>query len=234
MGAVLNKVAQKQNRQEGDKLAAFDDVMKEACLSMDGGCPHNQASGYGCPLLDLLNTDAFELILDKLSLRDVVALMLTSKAVKEMVYQYKKAKQFRWFTMLVEFRKHNLMTMTKPEMDAYLKHKLRYGYGVPRSSEVQLALDRQVRSQECLVRYKSVRSILDNSGRIRRQHVYDAEHFPRLSNPNYVGRTFNKELARDVVELKSVCGLHFRLYFRVAIQQEIACLKVGSETALPL
>ena len=66
-GAVVNKMAPKQNQ-----LATFDDVAEEE----------------DCPLLDLLNAEAFELILDKLSVRDVVALMLTSKTARGMVDQY--------------------------------------------------------------------------------------------------------------------------------------------------
>ena len=41
-----------------------------------------------CFLLDCLNADAFEMVLDKMSTRDLVALMVTSKNAKSIVDQY--------------------------------------------------------------------------------------------------------------------------------------------------
>ena len=41
-----------------------------------------------CPLLDRCHADVFEMILDRLSTRDLVALMITSRGAKAVVDQY--------------------------------------------------------------------------------------------------------------------------------------------------
>ena len=236
-GAVVNKMAPKQNQ-----LATFDDVAEEE----------------DCPLLDLLNAEAFELILDKLSVRDVVALMLTSKTARGTVDQYvgRRGKQRRWLRTLDSFLGRSPMTKPEVEEETYIKHKLiqarksveercrscrlqnvasylqdtsfkkRREVEIRRAeqltckcgdslSEDTLSMESKSRiiPQVSLTRYKSIRNILDNCDRIRRHHVYNADHFAHMGDRNYVCRTFNRELQRDVVHLKSVCWLHFRLAF---------------------
>ena len=63
-----------------------------------------------------------------------------------------------------------------------------------------------------VVHLKLVRLILDKIGNgnlIRREHVYDADHFPHLGNPSYIVRQGSDELNREVVHLRAVCWLHF-------------------------
>ena len=69
-----------------------------------------------------------------------------------------------------------------------------------------------------VVHLKVVRSILDKIGNgnlIRREHVYDADHFPHFGNPSYIFKQGSDELNREVVHLQSVCWLHFHKDFRV-------------------
>ena len=121
MGAVVSKTGSKRSQRDCDKLPTFDDVSKEARISPYPTPPTDGS----CPLLELFSTEVLELILDKLYLRDVVALMLTSKTAKGMADQYigRKSKQYRWFVAYTAFLRNN--PMTKPEMDAYVKYSLR-------------------------------------------------------------------------------------------------------------
>ena len=122
MGAVVSKTGSKRSQRDCDKLPTFDNISKESRLSPAHPTPPTDGS---CPLLELISTEVFELILDKLSLRDVVALMLTSKTAKAMVDHYigLQSKQYRWFDAYTAFLRNN--PMTKPETDAYVKYRLR-------------------------------------------------------------------------------------------------------------
>ena len=71
-----------------------------------------------------------------------------------------------------------------------------------------------------VVHLKVVRSILHKIGNgnlIRREHVYDADHFPHLGNPSYIVRQGSDELNREVVHLREVCWLHFVKDFEVRL-----------------
>ena len=73
-----------------------------------------------------------------------------------------------------------------------------------------------------VVHLKVVRSILDKIGNgnlIRREHVYDADHFPHFGNSpqSYIFRQGSDELNREVVHLREVCWLHFYKDFRVRV-----------------
>jgi hypothetical protein len=64
-----------------------------------------------------------------------------------------------------------------------------------------------------VVHLKAVRSILEGHNIrgtwARREHVYNADHFPHLGNTDYIFKTFNDELNREVVRLSTICWLHF-------------------------
>ena len=71
-----------------------------------------------------------------------------------------------------------------------------------------------------VVHLKVVPSILDRIGNgnlIRREHVYDADHFPHLGNPSYIVRQGSDELNREIVHLREVCWLHFIKDFKVSL-----------------
>jgi len=150
-----------------------------------------------CFLLDC-HADIFEMVLDRVSTRDLVALMVTSNSAKGVIDQYveHRLKKDQRLDVLKNFLSTNPLILQEVQARRKLE-KLKAQKG-----------DRHVN----VVHLKLVRSILDKIGTgslIRREHVYDADDFPHLGNPAYIVRHGSDELNREVVHLREVCWLHF-------------------------
>lgn len=168
--------------------------------------------GENCPFFDLSNDDIYEMILERLSTRDLVALMRTSRRAKATVDSFVRHSVYKGdrITRLRHFLANNPLTMSELVMKRRLD-KLHSAMGDEFVSVIHL------RGVRAMSEQYGVGSV------IRREHVFNADDFPHLGNPSYIVREFKDEINREVVVLRSVCWLHFVKYFDNVPKGKVKC-----------